>query len=278
METTPLKISRADFEAAVPAAKTKNDSVFLMLQSKFETAYVDLVQDMLGSVGEAAVLSADNGQLQLLAKAMVCQNAFIDSFRSLDVVLTATGFGVVSTQDLTPASKARVDALLAQCETEALRTRDRLLTCLFSVEGWGAQMQRRTSVPTLFYRFSFLSTLAGKPHPTAADWQQALPLAQEADAFVRLHIGDELMDLLLTQLTTASLSEKNQNAVGMVNRIVGFHIAGIKAAEKEHLRRLVDMLESDLESFPAYADSRAYQSRHHQGYENRKESSAFFFG
>lgn len=97
MEATPLKISRTDFESAVPAAKMKNDSVFLMLLSKFETAYVDLVQEMLGSVGEDAALGSENTMLLLLAKTMVCQRTFIDNFRSLDVVLTATGFGVVST-------------------------------------------------------------------------------------------------------------------------------------------------------------------------------------
>ena len=277
MEATPLKISRTDFESAVPAAKMKNDSVFLMLLSKFETAYVDLVQEMLGSVGEDAALGGENTMLLLLAKTMVCQRTFIDNFRSLDVVLTATGFGVVSTQDLTPASKARVDALLAQCEVEALRTRDRLLTCLFSVEGWNLQVQRRTSVPNLFYRFSFLSSLAGMPHPSEADWQSATALAAEADAFLRLNIGDELVDLLLSQLTSNSLSEKNQKAVAMAHRVMGFHISGIKAAEKEHLRRLVDMIERDLESFSEYAASRAYQSRHFAVYENTKESTAFFF-
>ena len=152
-----LEITRNDFEGAIPVATTKNNEVFEMIETYIDTEKYEVAEKILGDAGAAAVNSGKNVMLVRFVKQLVCYNAFLPHFRSLDLVLTATGFGVVSTQDLSPASKARVDALKSQLDIERKRIECRVIEQLFSVEGWAAQRQRTLCVPTLFYHFDYLS-------------------------------------------------------------------------------------------------------------------------
>lgn len=271
-----ITINKSDLEAAIPVAATKNNNILDMLSAYIDRAIVTVENEILGSVGMEALEGA-NEQLARLVKGEICFRAFLPNFRSLDVVLTSTGFGVVSTQDTAPASKMRTDALKSQLDVEAQRNLCTLLSELFKVEGWGKQPICSQLVPTLFWNFDFLSKYAGKESPIINDWRQAQPYIMESDGYIRNHIGDALADNLLEHLTTNSLTQPEMKVVTIIQQIMGLHICGNKSAEKIYYHRLMNTLEADIHDFPLYKDSEAYQYNHFKGYENTKDSGMFIF-
>lgn len=272
-----ITISKEDFEAAIPVASTKNSYILDMLQPYIELAAEEVERDIMGGVGMDAYEDGTNERLAKLAKGNVCFRAFLPHFRSLDVVLTATGFGVVSTQDTAPASKMRTDALKSQLDIEAERNRCALLIELFHIEGWNEQPIRQTLVPTLFWNFDLLGMYAGKESPIINDWRSAQPLIAEADGILRNHIGDALMDRLLNKLTSANIDKVEIKAVTMIQQIIGMHINGYKTAEKTYYKRLMNYIEKHIDSFLEYKDSDEYKYNHFKGYENTKDSGMFIF-
>lgn len=277
MEITTLKITKQDLEKAVPAATSKNEQVLSMLAPGIEHAFYMLKSRMLGPVGYAALTDDAHADLLRLCKWHVCQQAFCDNFRSLDLVLTGTGFGVVSTQDLAPASKVRVDALKAQQDKALLLTTGTLLDELFNVQGWGAQPLRRLLVPTLFHRFDMLESLCGMSQASAADWYAMQPTIREADRLLRDIISEEQMDVLLDAVTGSLGSGLLLKAVDLCRLFTAFHVSGKLQGKRQTAMQLVNLLESDLDTFKAYAGSSVYKANHIEKYENTKESPVFFF-
>ena len=109
-----LEITKKDFDTAVPAAKEPKGKIFEALQGSIEEQKYFIEAELLGIPGVTVVDTGEDAaaeRLRRFVKQLVCVSAFVGGMRGLDLVLTATGFGVVSTQDTAPASKMRVDAL-----------------------------------------------------------------------------------------------------------------------------------------------------------------------
>ncbi|HMM12456.1 MAG TPA: hypothetical protein PKE03_10220 [Bacteroidales bacterium] len=74
-------------------------------------------------------LIEDNAALLSLAQAVVCHKAYLDAIPFLDLVQTESGFAIVRTDNLTPASTERVKALIAA-------TSERLTECIEDLLEW----------------------------------------------------------------------------------------------------------------------------------------------
>ena len=113
----------------------RNTSVYNRLQLQFVAAYGMMIRTLVSPQCEAELDT--NERLRTLAIPLVCIDAFVRTCRSLDLVLTATGFGIVSTESTAPASKARVDALVEEMSLQELDLIDEMIQELMKVEGWG---------------------------------------------------------------------------------------------------------------------------------------------
>jgi hypothetical protein len=274
MEIT-IKISKEAFDEAVPAAKEPKGVVFRKLEGKINQAIVDIVEDKLGEAGLAFIAANPDCELEWTVKQLACVDVFLHEMRGLDLVLTGSGFGVVSTNDTAPASKMRVDALDGELRVKWLHLADRLLSLCFKVSGW--YQQGLVVIDTLFCFFGYLKAFAGLQAPISKDWENAQQSILDADRWLRDKISDEFMDEMITQMATDSLTAKNRGIVHQVRRIIGMAVIGNKGTTYEYFRRLMNTLEGDLESFPTYANSSAFEANHFKPYENRKEDGAFHF-
>ena len=276
MATTTIlnEITKEVFERYVPAAKMpeRNSSVFNRLESSLKAAYHDLVYNIISPDFEDKI--TENDILKHRCMRVVCLDAFARTCRSLDVVLTATGFGIVSTESLAPASKARVDALIEQITIEEIETIDNIVfDHLTGVEGWGITEQARTRIPTLFFRFTQLRHTSLSL--TTQDWAKAKAAALSADALLRREISDEYMDELLLKLRTRAGSfEDVLFALDLQNFIYTFISEGVP--NKFQLQQIVDKLESNIERYPTYKSSKLYAKRHAERYQNKREDPTFF--
>lgn len=274
MEIT-LKISKQAFDLAVPAAKESKGVIFAKLEGKINRAIEDIADDRLGDIGIAFVNNHSDGPLAKAVMDLASVDVFLREMRDLDLVLTETGFGIVSTNNTAPASKIRVDALDGELRVKWLQLSDDIMAQCFKLEGW--YQQGLVIIDTLFCFFGFLKKYAGFQAPISKDWENATATILDTDRWLRDKISDEFMDELILQMATNSLSDKNKGVVHQIRRIIGVAILGNKGTAYEYFRRLMNTLEGDLESFSTYAGSQAYEANHFKPYENKAEDGAFHF-
>lgn len=278
-------ISRSDLERAVPVATSKDDNIFDLLSPALDAEAECVSNSILGDVGLEAYDDAANVALIAVTKKVVCLRAFTRQFRQLDLVLTATGFGVVSTQDLAPASKMRTDALLSQLHVDLMRSEAVLIKMLFAIPSWWDTPQRVGCVPTLFWNIDLLERYGGRETVTINDWRLAQPVILAADNFLRRHVGNDFMDTVVA--ITAGKPDDDEHAdaraaviallVPVIQQYIGLCVAADHNGAHHHYQRLMNILESNLRLFPEYADSEAYRANHYEGYQNTADSTAFFF-
>lgn len=272
-----LEITKSDFEKAVPAAREPKGKIFEVMEDAINYEVVKIESQVLGDVGAQAVEAGIDSALVQTVKRLACVRAFMNEMRGLDLVLTATGFGVVSTQDTAPASKMRVDSLDGQLRRQERLLLGTLLDRLFRVSGWNQQPQRQWQIQTLFFNLQQLEQWAGINHPKPEDWDVNIPAIMAADAFLRKHIGNAYMDELIAQMTSHSLSSQNIHIVILCQQYIGAWIAQNNRLKEETYMRMINRLEADLSLYPTYADSEAYRLNHFTPYENHAEDSAFHF-
>lgn len=270
-----LRITKELMELAVPASKEPKGIIFSRMEPKINAVIEDIADDKLGEVGITAVNGASSGRLAMAVISLATVDVFIHELHGMDLVLTPTGFGVVSTNDTVPASKIRIDSLDGELRVKWLHLYDELLEECFKLDGW--YQQGLMMIDTLFCLFKYLKTFAGKQAPLAKDWEDASTVILETDRWLRDKISDEYMDELIGLMATNTLTEKARGIVHQIRRIIGMAIQGNKGAMYEYYRRLMNTLESDLETFSTYAESQAYQVNHFKPYENEQESGAFHF-
>lgn len=273
-------ITKEVFEANVPAAKMpeRNSSVFDRLEKMLSVAYETMIRTIVSPDCEASI--DDDSELYTLCQRMVCLDAFVRTCRSLDLVLTATGFGIVSTESTAPASKVRVDALIEEMACERLAVLDKMLPMLAAIDGWGATAQASLQMPTLFCHPQDLRQYTTLPF-SSQNWQTAKGRAVTADALLRQEISDEYMDELLAKTRTSTLTNADIIVVEKCNRFTGDFLSHYDVTKGlpnvVMLRLIVHQLESYRDSYPTYCNSKLYARRHAERYKNQKEDPSFFF-
>lgn len=273
------EITKEVFERNVPAAKMpeRNNSVFERMLGMLQTSYTMMIKTLVSPECEDAL---DREELKTLAIRCVCLDAFVRTCRSLDLVLTATGFGIVSTESTAPASRARVEALIEEMAVEELLTVDRMLQLLVKKDGWGRTEQAQFRIPTLFYRPVYMKMWATMPL-TSQNWQLARGRAASADAFLRSEISEEYMDELLLKVRTGTLENADVIVMDKCNHFTGDFVSNYELSmgmpNKKLLRSIMEQVESYAESYPTYVSSRLYAKRHAERFKNRKDDPTFFF-
>lgn len=271
-----IEITKTDLDKAVVAAREPKGHIFSLLEESINLKADEIGMDILGAAGIRAAEEA--GSLVChYTKQLACVGAFLQKMRGLDLVLTSTGFGVVSTQDTAPASKMRVDALEGELRKKERLLRSLLLETLFDVEGWSDSIQRHENVETLFWRFTMLQLYAGITNPDARDWDSNIPAMMTADSFLRKHIGNAFMNELLDQMTSNRLTQENARIVRLCRRFIGAWISQNHSYKESAYKEIINTLEADLERYPTYQLGEGYKLNHFKPYENHAEDSAFHF-
>lgn len=278
--TEKLKIDKTVLEECVVTATTKNNDLYDMLRPFIEEDADLICDNVLGDVGMAA-LEEDEKLLKQTQK-VVCRKAFSENISSLDLVLTATGFGIVSTQDTAPASQARVEALRQQVERQWLQSLGILVDMLCKVEGWGATAQAEANIRTVFYSIGMLQTYGSVPKLTGEAWRQAQASINAADTELRKLVSDEEMDGLLSAIRENTLNDAQKDVVISMRLFIGWFISGGTRYDPHGmgrtLDRMINLMEKHPDDFPQYMQSDVYKARHFTDYENTKESPLFIFG
>lgn len=270
-----IKITKEDFEQSILVATSSHSEVFESVEPHFLEAYNNIQWHFLGYVGEKALESSD--RLSAAVVKAVCLSAFLSVVRHLDLVLTPTGFGVVANSEVSPASSARVEALVEQCRVAYLKAEGEMITWLAATTGWGSSLQAKMCLPLLVFSIKQY-IFQVKQELSSNQWQTKLAELYEADAVMRKLISDEQMDDLLEMERGAKdRDDTSAELIFKVRRCMIFQAEGLLTAFSTERGRLLRYLDANIDKFKLYADSSAYKANHFKEYQNGKEKPAFIF-
>ncbi|MDD6553001.1 MAG: hypothetical protein PUF37_05365 [Prevotellaceae bacterium] len=278
-----ITINKEDFERSLPVGTSAQDNVFDMVQPAIEEQKEWLQTAVLGPEGESYLEKQKSTSLLMgSVKKYVCQHAFLSVLRQLDLVLTPTGFGVVSNDNVAPASKQRVDALEGQLRTAELKSMAIMLRTLRS-EAWGATTLAVTAIPHVYDLFAFFYN---RPQPrTWTDWQNMQTSIEGLDCLVREAIGDaqadDILDAFRRNDTQKMKREQYGQIIECVTRLTDmYEKQGVGCKRSVTWRRMMLAMddEGNADIFALYRGSSNYKANHYEGFQNSQDKAGFVFG
>lgn len=126
-----------------------------------------------------------------LANIFIVLAAFIDAVPSLDLVVTPTGFGVVNTETVAPASKERIERLISSLRDRADKILELLLERVRTYPEW------RESERGSYFCATFLSGPKDVAVTGAVSYDTMRSEAMQVESFIARHfLGRNLMNTL----------------------------------------------------------------------------------
>ena len=264
-----ITISKEEFEKYVLAATSARCETYDQVSKQFESEYNYHVSYCLGNdtfLGKESVTEA--------FKRVVSIAAFLHSIPSLDLVITPTGFGVVSTQEVAPASRERVNALQEQLSLEYRRCIGKLIDCLRGSD-WGITDVAKLRIPTLLYSVDLCNEY-GLKYKSDDEYHTSLVNAAATDLLLRDVISDEYMEELLNDIRCDG-GKADVSIIHRLRMLLVFAQTNNEKAYSQGIRQLINHLENNLDKYTTYAASTAHNNNTYVGFQNTKDSKAFVF-
>ncbi len=215
--------------------------------------------------------------VQSLATHIVVNEAMRQAVPSLDLVLTPNGFGIVSNSNIAPASKERVERLIASLESERDNYIEQLLPLLVQSEEWRDTEQYRFFASTLFPNIT-LATLCGY-HTNR--WKHYLGLKHRA-SFIEQQLSEEYistaqMNALRNINFLATATPVQSIIIYALRNIVVDRLTGSHKDYSTTLLDIVNTLRSHPEEFPEWHASPTATLFTPPTFENKKENKGYWF-
>lgn len=275
-------MTQQTFEQYVPAFRSPTAEIF----KKVEPLLLSLRKEWEEQVISAEATLSDDEQ-QRLDAAVALRSAY-RLVPQLDLVLTPTGFGIVSNQNTAPASPSRVSALRDQLRQEASLQEDLLKEHLAAM---GALRLPLFAVTSLLWTPRLLRTFGVTLHDGGHIYKEELPSIEVSIA----RATDTIIDILSAPLYSALQQSQYQPLevddpkpytllLNDSRRLLTALIQSGRPTDtsqpgvKEQVKHIVDYLERNAERIPHYLTSSTHLARKASPYENKKTDASFFFG
>lgn len=219
-----------------------------------------------------------------LLDSVACEGAHIvavEAYRlavpQLDLVLTPNGFATVGTQNLSPASKMRVDRLVGGLLAERDKALAQLLHNLPSVEGWPNTPQGQWFAATLFPTLDVVAQQSGESERLWDKYCELRPQLIDLEASLSEEwLSPELMSALRSENLRGDLTAKRSEIVRQVKaQVVGYLRSG--SFNSRRLADIVNYIRLNAESFEEWHKSETANLFAPPVFRNEKKARGYFF-
>lgn len=247
-----------------------------------ETAERWVFQQFIGDTFEPSLLAmGENEPVRLTATCVVAHEAMLRAVPSLDLVLTPNGFGIVSNQNVAPASRERVSRLIASLETSRDNAIEQLITYLFRETEWYDSLTRHWFTATLFPNLD-LANLCGF---TEHRWANYLGLRSNAitieTEIANDYVSPEQLAVFRNEVFCMdfefTLQTSQHNSVLQQLRSIIVRMLRGEPTPIQSLRDIVDFMRKNEEQFAEFRHSDTYRLYEPPIFENKKKSHGYFF-
>ncbi len=247
-----------------------------------ETAERWLFSQFVGDGYADSFLALDESDpVRLTAVCVVTHEAMLRAVPSLDLVLTPNGFGIVSNQNVAPASRDRVARLIASLETSRDNSIEQLIGYLFREDEWYQSTIRQWFTATLFPNIDLANLCGFTDHrwanylglrSKAIDVEQRIAeefVSPEQLAVFREEVFSMSWDFSLTASSHTQIIERLRSVI--VSALQG------NTLNIQSLRDIVDFMRKHDEQFPEFRSSRTYKLFEPPIFENKKRNHGYWF-
>lgn len=271
------------FKALLPVGATPSHEIFDRVLGHINHGRSFLRLFVLGDQlslhiwGGSEELWSDELEIRDLVERLECLKAFASLIPQLDLVLTPTGFGVVSNQNVAPASRDRVEALTNSVNRLSLDCLTELLSRIEKHPLWHLREWICRGVlwtPADFMKLS-------NPPRNLDEWSATVDRARDAAGAIEERLGKEMAEAIFQMM----LRRNNEKPMLTESRLVGYARAAVVAVMEgtdPDRRRALSNLERyairHVDDWPEFAESPEYKAHLIEPYENEKNSPGYFFG
>lgn len=278
-----FNIDYETFKAVCPSGTQPDDALFRSLSDAVAAASRTVMELAGPAFSEiTSVLSDGSGEADpyrtayMSAVRYICNRAYADTVPHLDLVLTSTGFGVVSNANVAPASRDRVDRLLGRLEAAASDAMDGLILSLRYFDSWRETCQADECISSLFWLARHLRRI-GLHGATRADLDRVRPQISQAEAELAALISPEMLSAVIdSQRYPSPPGRLMADLQRMCRNYVGAAVDG-KPDRRVLGRSILRFLCANIGDFPEFAASGEYAAITSEKYENQADDPCFFF-
>ena len=212
-----------------------------------------------------------------LEKLVACQ-AYMTAIPSLDLVLTPNGFGIVSNQNIVPASRERVDALMNSLESQRDSAIEALILRLSSRTDWQQSAQGKYFGATMFPLLNLCRRLAIREH--IWDFYQQLHerLIKIENVLADTYFSQEQMQVFRSQVIVQySTSKPIEERVIRSLQAYELQLLTDIQVHPQCYYDLVTIIRERPDDFPAWHTSSVADLYTPKIFQNKKKSSAYWF-
>lgn len=246
-----------------------------------------------GTIFEGICLASDSVLLRIYASKAVVSQAFMQAVPSLDLVLTPNGFGIVSNANVVPASKERIERLIASLEQERDAAIQLMLTALASSEEWRSTIQYGYFESTMFPNLDLCDHLGIREHRWQK-YQELRPRIIEIETeLAHNYISEDLLQVLRSEVMAPSSESVLKKVVirGLRSEIVrmlrtntdtrptpSYHLRDFsRETSCSNLLHIVDIIKKNPDEFPEWHSSPVAELFAPKVFENKKHDKGYWF-
>lgn len=219
----------------------------------------------------------DSNEIKIITERLVVAEAMRRGIPSLDIVLTPNGYGVVSTTNLAPASKPRVDRLVGSMVAHRDDCIAALLPKLAGETSWLASTQANFFGSTLFPDFEIVNAIGACG---TCMWEKYLELHPQIIELEGSLAEEWFSPELMAHFRRVNLSNMLSNAeASVVSDIKGSIITYLRTGSffSRRLGDTVNRIRLNPEQFPLWHQSETAKLFAPPLFRNEKKSSGYFF-
>ena len=212
-----------------------------------------------------------------LEKLVACQ-AYMTAIPSLDLVLTPNGFGIVSNQNIVPASRERVDALMNSLESQRDSAIEALILRLSSRTDWQQSAQGKYFGATMFPLLNLCRRLAIREHIWDSYQQLHDRLIKIENVLADTYFSQEQMQVFRSQVI-AQYSTSKPIEEQVIRSLQAYELQLLTDIQvhPQCYYDLVTIIRERPDDFPAWHTSSVADLYTPKIFQNKKNSSAYWF-
>ena len=271
----------AQLRAHIPniIASVKGETPFIERVAHFLDLAEDWVRTTFTSESTFNTICGytDSNESKIICSRLVVADALRRAIPSLDIVLTPNGFGVVSTQNLAPASKPRVDRLVGSMLAHRDDCIAALLPELVGASKWLTSSQADFFGSTLFPDLGIVDAVGGATGSKWAKYLELRPQVIDLEASLAEEwLSPGLMSALRSENLRGDLTEKRSVIVRQVKaQILGYLKSGSFSSRR--LADIVNRIRENKDDFPEWHRSETAKLFAPPVFRNEKKAKGYWF-
>lgn len=217
-----------------------------------------------------------------LCRKVVSLDAYHRAIPFLDLVQSANGFGVVSNQNLTPASRDRVNRLIQETALQRDNETEVLLDYLEDNpvfhDAWKGSKAYTILSDCLIRTARELKQLCNWAG-TRQDFLKLKPdlLLQMYNGLGRW-VSRAYVDELIEQQRDNDLTQANATVLNMLKFVLANYVIDNTKDADAFRDEAVTLMDNNPEAYPTYVNSKEYRTRHQDNYKNTADSPIYIMG